>query len=110
MACRGAGLLLIALGAWIRIAAIRELRKVGVSDSQFFHVRIPKHYTNEGPYTWSDHPCYVGSLLMGAGVGMIFLGWGGVVLPLMAWPFYEDRIRLERAIRQRAREIGVCGA
>ncbi len=110
MICRAVGLALVALGAWIRIAAIRELRSAGVSDAQFFHLAPPGAYTHGGPYAWIDNPCYVGSLLMGAGVGMIFLGWGGCILPLAAWPFYEDRIRLETTIRRAARQQGVRGA
>ena len=64
MIARLAGLVLLAGGGLIRWLAIQELRRTGLTDSQFFHVIQPPRYTRSGPYAISDHPCYVGSLLM----------------------------------------------
>ncbi len=110
MAPRIVGAVLFALGVSLRIAGIRELRKAGVTDQQFFFVLPADRYTNSGPFKWTEHPCYLGSLMMCSAVGMMALGWGGVVLSLPAWPFYEDRIRVERQQREFAAQQRRPGA
>jgi len=104
------GLYLVCLGATLRFFAHRALRASGLTDDQFFHGAPVGRYTREWPYSWMAHPCYVGSLLMLAGIGIIALGWSGAVLIVPAWPFYEERIRWERRMRGDARKAGVDGA
>jgi len=104
------GLLIASIGALLRIAALHHLREADLTDDQFFHGLPPDRYTAQGPYAWMDHPAYVGSLLIFGGGGILFLGWGGFIIILAAWPFYEDRIRWENRVRRTARERGVDGA
>jgi isoprenylcysteine carboxyl methyltransferase (ICMT) family protein YpbQ len=94
----------------LRLRAHRALREAGVTDEQFRFLHPPSCYTRKGPYRWLTHPAYYGSLLIFAGAGMLCLGWGGFVIALASWPFYEDRIHFETSTRKHARERRVDGA
>jgi len=110
MTPRLVGVALVAAGSLLRLTAHRALREAGVTDEQFFFQIPPNRYTDEGPYAWSHHPAYFGSLLIYSGAGMLCLGWGGIVIGFATWPFYEDRIRYENKLRRLAKERGIDGA
>ena len=104
------GFLLIWLGWWLRWFAMRKLKEVGLSDIDFNHLGVPPSYATTGPYAVVDHPCYLGSMMMCAGMGMIALGWAGAVLFVPTVPFYENRMRFEIRMRKIAKGQGVRGA
>ncbi len=95
-----AGLILFAIGAWLRIWALRRLRRAGLTEDDIAFVRRPPIYVTGGPYSYVRHPCYIGALLCFAGLGMVGLGWAGFLLALPAVPFYEWRIRQEAWLRK----------
>lgn len=105
-----AGACLFVFGLSMRSFAKLALRRAGVTDDQFFFLLGVERYTHESPYNLLPHPCYTGSLLMIAGIGVMLFGLQGVALALPAWPFYADRIGWERKMRSEARKAGVDGA
>ncbi len=106
-----AGITLVAFGAILRFWSHDELRAVGVRYHHLvFNHTAPPAYTNKGPYRWLWHPCYVGSLLIFSGIGILCLGWGGIAIGFATLPFYEERIRRETMVRELSRERGVDGA
>jgi len=104
------GAMAIVAGGGLRWLAVIELREAGLTNDHFFLCEPGHRYTHRWPYSVLAHPCYVGSLLMLAGAGMIFLSWGGAAIALAAWPYYEERIRYERRMRDDARKAAVHGA
>lgn len=105
---RVAGLFLFLAGWGLRRWALRELARVGIKTRvQLAVAAVPEEYTAEGPYRWLRHPCYLGSYMVFAGVGMMAFGmWAGAALYLPSCPHYYRRSLLEeerRAIQEIAR-------
>jgi protein-S-isoprenylcysteine O-methyltransferase Ste14 len=95
------GLALFLAGWALRRWALRELAKVGISSLlQLAIPAVPQRYTTSGPYRFLRHPCYLGSYLILAGVGlMVFGSLAGAALFVPAWPHYYQRILLEEERR-----------
>jgi protein-S-isoprenylcysteine O-methyltransferase Ste14 len=98
---RLAGLVLVLAGWSLRRWSLRELAHVGIaSPLQLAIPAVPREYTTRGPYRLLRHPCYLGSYLILAGLGLLAFGtWAGAALYLPAWPHYYRRILMEEERR-----------
>jgi protein-S-isoprenylcysteine O-methyltransferase Ste14 len=85
----------LALRAW---GTYHLLKHSGLRLPFVWHVVPPVTVVKSGPYRFLRHPLYVGAMTWMAGAGIFALGWGGVVLPLAAWPFYAERMLREEAM------------
>lgn len=65
-----ASLLLIFIGAYIRLSAFGGLGK-----SFTFHLATPDHLVTTGVYNWVQHPSYTGAGMVLTGVVMLFFRW-----------------------------------
>lgn len=86
---RVAGVILFVLGMSLRFWAMFHLRRAGVLDCE--RIQIPTFRVKSGPYRLCGHPMYLGSVMVLSGVGMIGLGWGGIVLGYTAVPVLRIR-------------------
>ncbi|KAJ5166279.1 uncharacterized protein N7482_005060 [Penicillium canariense] len=68
-----AGILLICLGAFIRLSAYGRL-----SRNFTFHLAAPDQLVTSGIYSWMQHPSYTGLALIGLGSASLFLRWDAV--------------------------------
>lgn len=68
-----AGIVLICLGAYIRLAAYGRL-----SRNFTFHLAAPDHLVTSGVYGWMQHPSYTGLVVIGFGVVSLFFRWDAV--------------------------------
>lgn len=68
-----AGITLICLGAFVRLAAYG-----GLSRNFTFHLAAPDKLVTSGVYGWVQHPSYTGLVLIGFGVASVFCRWDGV--------------------------------
>jgi protein-S-isoprenylcysteine O-methyltransferase Ste14 len=91
------GLLLVWIGFSMRTWALATLLREGISEEDIAVPKQPKQWTTKGPYRWMRHPAYWGSLCVLSGAGIGFLGWGGFVLALPAWPFFAARMAEEKS-------------
>jgi protein-S-isoprenylcysteine O-methyltransferase Ste14 len=98
---RLAGLACFLFGLGLRRWALRELRQAGIETLiQLAIPAVPRQYTTAGPYRWLRHPCYIGSYLILAGLGLAAFGvWAGAMLWLPAVPHYNQRKILEEERR-----------
>ena len=83
--------------AWCRVL----LEEVGVGGALLVYALKPKQYVTTGPYRLHNHPMYVGSVALFAGVGMMLTNrWeAGVVVALGVLPHYVWRAVVESNIR-----------
>jgi len=95
------GLVVFLAGVGLRCWALRELGRVGISTLlQLAIPAVPREYTSRGPYRFMRHPCYLGSYLILAGLGIAIFGvWAGAALCLPAMPHYNQRKLLEEERR-----------
>lgn len=93
------GIALVVVGLMLRWWSWHVLRRVGLSYNGMMEPVRPTSYTNAGPYRVMRHPAYVGSMLVLSGLGIVWLGWGGWVLCLPAWPLFALRIHQENQLR-----------
>ncbi|KAF3399866.1 hypothetical protein F1880_008168 [Penicillium rolfsii] len=68
-----AGILLICLGASVRLAAYGRLNR-----NFTFHLAAPDKLVTSGVYAWMQHPSYTGLALIGSGIASLFCRWDGV--------------------------------
>jgi len=103
------GLAVFLVGIGMRRWALRELEQVGISTLlQLAIPAVPREYTTRGPYRFLRHPCYLGSCLILAGLGLaIFGAWAGAALCLPAMPHYNQRKLLEEE-RRAVQEFHGC--
>ena len=103
------GLSVFLVGLGLRRWALRELRKAGiVTLLQLAVPAVPRFYTSRGPYRFLRHPCYLGSYLVLAGLGLaIFGAWAGAALCLPAMPHYNQR-KLQEEERRAVQEFHQC--
>lgn len=94
-----AGSVLIGAGLILHFLAMRRIKRLCVEPHMIYP---PDRYLTDGVYQLR-HPAYIGALLEVAGAGILFLGWGGIVLAFAAWPFYADRIMREEKLRHAAK-------
>ena len=87
------GIALLLGGLLLRWWGVAYLKDAGVRN--LAGTRTPAGWAIDGPYAWMDHPLYIGSGMMIAGVGMAALGWGGVALVMPAIPYFVERAMLE---------------
>jgi protein-S-isoprenylcysteine O-methyltransferase len=85
-----AGIILIILGNIIRYMGIRELKR-----NFSPYLKRPDEIITTGIYRIMRHPCYIGSIIFVAGVGLISLYFA---LLIVCVTFYIDRIFLEESI------------
>ena len=92
-----AGIVLLGLGIFVRIAAIRAL---GAAYSH--RIRPPLALVTRGPYAIVRHPAYLGTLVAHTGLAVVFFGPWSVAALLGAWwpavvlrASIEDRFLLE---------------
>ncbi|KAJ5595416.1 uncharacterized protein N7459_001624 [Penicillium hispanicum] len=69
-AVSAAALLLIYLGAYVRLAAYH-----GLGQFFTFHLAAPDRLVTTGVYRWIQHPSYLGLVLIEMGCGALFLRW-----------------------------------
>lgn len=98
MSALGAGCALFVLGMALRWWGYHELCKVGITNLS--GLRIPRVFTDRGPYQFTHHPLYLGSLFILSGVGMMALGWGGFIVAVAAVPYFAERAVLENELRE----------
>lgn len=97
---------LLAAGAAFRVWGATYISLYsGLHASQIPLVVPPPRLVTRGPYRFLRHPMYLGSMLALMGIGLLgFNDWAGALLVLPAWPFFDDRRRLENAILKLRRE------
>jgi protein-S-isoprenylcysteine O-methyltransferase Ste14 len=100
------GVLMVLAGYALRVWAMNRLAAVGIKGEQFYLPSYPERWLWRGPFRLR-HPCYIGSLMMIAGLGICVFGWPGVVLAVPAVPFFEERIRYEQAIEKHGLGPGI---
>ena len=90
-----AGSVMIAAGVILHFRAMRRVKRLCVEPHMIYP---PDRYLTDGVFRLR-HPAYIGVLLEIGGAGVLFLGWGGIVLAFAAWPFYADRMMREEKLR-----------
>jgi methylene-fatty-acyl-phospholipid synthase len=91
-----AGALLIGLGQGLNVSVFKRLGKVGVFyGNKFGH---PVSWCRRFPFTWFEHPQYIGTVLAIWGVffAMRFPAPDWVFVPLLESIYYAAGARLER--------------
>ena len=96
-----AGVGLYALGYLLRLWSEKCLNEVGVLDVE--EIVAPRMYTTRGPYRYIRHPIYLSAIMMFGGVGVAFLGWGGIILGLPTLPFFRERVLRENKLCEEVR-------
>lgn len=98
-------LLALAVSFWvvgfaIRVWAIWHLRGNFSAD-----LKIPKELITSGPYGLIRHPCYLGTLFVGAGFGVLTDNWLGITI-MMLGVYTIVHIRMIAEERLLLRQIG----
>lgn len=94
------GIGLVFFGLLLRAWSMLHLSRAGIFGDRFYGCAIPPNgYTAHGPYRLLEHPAYAGSMMVFMGIGVLALGWGGLVLAVPAWPFFVDRAKAEGRLR-----------
>jgi protein-S-isoprenylcysteine O-methyltransferase Ste14 len=80
------------------------MRRIGKVCAERYMIYPPDRYLTDGVYRLR-HPAYIGALLEIGGAGVLFLGWGGMILAFAALPFYADRIMREEKLRHASKGL-----
>jgi protein-S-isoprenylcysteine O-methyltransferase Ste14 len=92
---RYAGVLLCAMGALIRIFAMRRL---GTHFSAYVTLQPAHRLVQEGIYSRIRHPLYLSLLLLPSGIAMVFANWLAAPIFVLSAIFIADRIRQEESL------------
>jgi len=99
MFSRIVGAALFVTGLAIRVWCVYLLARV-LDLKELGQTRRPDEYITHGPYAVVKHPAYWGSMMMISGLGMVVMGWMGVVLSLPAIPYFTGRAQSENRLRE----------
>lgn len=95
------GLALAGAGLALRVWAMLHLRRAGIQGQALAIMTRPRFRIQSGPYRFLSHPMYLGTVILFSGVGMLALGWGGVVLSLPVMPWIMERAASESELLRR---------
>jgi len=87
------GTAILVLGIIIRLIAIRQLKR-----SFSFQLRMPARIMKKGIYKYVRHPSYIGSILIIAGLSLLYLP---LAVTYLAFAFFLSRaINEEQILKQ----------
>lgn len=100
---RYAGLALCAIGASVRLFAMRRL---GRHFSAYVTLQPGHHLEQSGIYRAIRHPLYLSLLLLPLGTALVFASWLALPIFILSVIFVADRIRQEEQLL--ARQFGAA--